>query len=97
LLEALESLEGHAGVTRADAAEVVEYAAPNLRKYLVRCLAELGQFPEATGRAEEALLIAEAGGVPSAIVQACHGVGYVCLRKGELDRAIPVLERGAYT
>jgi class 3 adenylate cyclase/tetratricopeptide (TPR) repeat protein len=94
LLEALEPLEGHAGVTRVDAAEVVEYAVPQLRRYLVRCLAELGQFPEATGRAEEALQIAEAGGVPSAIVNACHGVGYVCLRKGDLDRAIPVLERG---
>jgi DNA-binding NtrC family response regulator/tetratricopeptide (TPR) repeat protein len=71
-------------------------ASVHSRTWLVWCLAELGEFAEATTRAEEALRIAEAGDHPSSLTSASanSGLGRVFIRKGELDRAIPALERG---
>src|SRR5439155_5719475 len=64
------------------------------RVWLAWGLAERGEFPEAIARADEGLRIAEAGGHTFSLIGACFGVGLVSLRKGDLGRAIVVLERG---
>jgi tetratricopeptide (TPR) repeat protein len=63
------------------------------RDWLARCLAELGAFPEGIAHAEEAVRIAEAVDHPNSLIHAYLGVGFLSLRKGDLARAIPVLER----
>jgi tetratricopeptide (TPR) repeat protein len=63
------------------------------RAWLVRCLAELGVFSEGIAHAEEAVRIAEAVDHPHSLIQAYLGVGFLSLRKGDLSRAIPALER----
>jgi tetratricopeptide (TPR) repeat protein len=64
------------------------------RAWLARCLAELGAFPEGIAHGEEAVRIAEAVDHPNSLLYAYLGVGILSLRKGDLSRAIPVLERG---
>ncbi len=61
---------------------------------LVSFLAELGEFTEAMARGEEAIRIAEAVDHPYSLTLACFGIGTLLLLKGELQRAIPALERG---
>jgi class 3 adenylate cyclase/tetratricopeptide (TPR) repeat protein len=56
-------------------------------------LAELGEFSDATARAEQALDSAEALGEHFDLVNALAAVGLVCLIKGDLQNAIPPLER----
>jgi tetratricopeptide (TPR) repeat protein len=63
------------------------------RAWLVRCLAELGAFPEASAHAEEAVRIAEAVDHPHSLIHAYLGVGFLALRQRDLSRAIPALER----
>ena len=58
------------------------------------CLAERGEFPERIASGEEGARIAEAADHPYRLIRAYVGVGVPYLRKGELHRAIPVLERG---
>ena len=64
------------------------------RVWLAWGLAERGEFSEAVARADEGLRIAEAGGHTFSLIGACFGAGLVSLRKGDLRRAIVVLERG---
>ena len=64
------------------------------RGWLVRCLAELGEFAEGIAYAGEAVRLAEAVGQPFGLIQICDGVGSLYLRKGHLHEAIPLLERG---
>src|SRR5262249_7784777 len=63
------------------------------RVQLVRCLVELGVFPEGSVHAEEAVRIAEAVDNPNSLIHAYLGVGFLALRTRDLSRAIPVLER----
>jgi class 3 adenylate cyclase/tetratricopeptide (TPR) repeat protein len=63
------------------------------RAWLVRCLAELGAFPEGVAHGEEAVRIAEAVDHPLSLVHAYLGVGFLSLRQRDLFRAIPALER----
>jgi tetratricopeptide (TPR) repeat protein len=63
------------------------------RAWLARCLAELGAFPEGIAHAEEAVRVAGAFGRSNALIYAYLGVGCLSLRKGDLSRTIPVLER----
>ena len=44
--------------------------------------------------AEEGLRIAETVNTPFILIDACYGVSVVYLRQGDVQRAIPVLERG---
>src|SRR5207244_10412588 len=67
--------------------------AVQFRAYLARCLAELGAFPEGIAHAEEAVRIAEAVDHSSSLIIASLDVGFLSLRKGDLSRAIPALER----
>jgi tetratricopeptide (TPR) repeat protein len=68
--------------------------AVSTRSSMVHSLVELGDFGAGIGLGEEALQIAEAVGHPFSLYQSCRSLGELYLRKGELDRAIPLLERG---
>jgi tetratricopeptide (TPR) repeat protein len=63
------------------------------RSYLVRCLAEVGAFAEGSTRGEESVKIAQAIDHPYTLSYAYLGIGGLYLRKGELHKAIAVLER----
>jgi tetratricopeptide (TPR) repeat protein len=64
------------------------------RTWLAAALAELGLFDEALEHAQEALRIAEGFNHASSLVSAHMGLGRALLRRGDLARATPVLERG---
>jgi tetratricopeptide (TPR) repeat protein len=64
------------------------------RSYLTWCLGEVGQFDEAAGIGEEALRIAERLGTSVGVLAAARGLASVWVRRGDLDRARPLLERG---
>ena len=64
------------------------------RVYLSWSLAELGAFAEAIARGEEGVGIAEAADHPFSRIWANTGIGKLYLDKGDVHRAIPVLERG---
>jgi transcriptional regulator with AAA-type ATPase domain/tetratricopeptide (TPR) repeat protein len=64
------------------------------RTWLSLCLAELGDFDGAIGRAREAMRIAEAAKHPSSLTSAHVAVGRVFLRRGDIPQALPVLEQG---
>jgi tetratricopeptide (TPR) repeat protein len=64
------------------------------RTWLVRCLAELGAFPEGIVHAEEAVRIAEAVNHPHSLIHAYLGVGFLSLHRRDLSRAIRALEHG---
>jgi class 3 adenylate cyclase/tetratricopeptide (TPR) repeat protein len=63
------------------------------RTWLAINLATLGEFREATARAEEALGLAEAAGYDFSLMHACLAVGAVHARQGTPEKAIPSLER----
>ena len=64
------------------------------RTWLVWCLAELGELTEGIARGEEGVRIAEAVDQPFGVILAYFGVGLLYLRKGDLHKAVPLLERG---
>ena len=64
------------------------------RVWLAWGLAERGEFHEVAARVEEGLRIAEARDHTFSLIGACFGAGLASLRKGDLGRAILVLERG---
>ena len=69
-------------------------ASVHSRTWLALCLAELGEFRQAIATAQEALSNAELADHPSSLTSACAGLGRTFLRKGDVVRAIPILERG---
>ncbi len=64
------------------------------RTCLAWCLSELGEFAEGISTGEEGLRIAESVDHPLSLTVACAGLGVLYLRKGSVERAIPLLERG---
>ncbi len=64
------------------------------RTWSVWALAELGEFADGLGRAGDAVKIAESVNHPGALVSAYLGMGLLCVRRGDFDRAIAVLDRG---
>ena len=64
------------------------------RTWLAHSLAELGKFGEAIAQAREGLCIADEADHPFSVTHASFGAGYAYLRKGDLDQAIVILERG---
>jgi class 3 adenylate cyclase/tetratricopeptide (TPR) repeat protein len=62
--------------------------------WLALCLAERGEFDEGLAAAETALRVAEAGDPGYSLVVARGGLGSACLLKGDLTRAVTVLEVG---
>jgi tetratricopeptide (TPR) repeat protein len=63
------------------------------RTSLVNCLAELGEFAEGIARSEEGVRIAEAVAHPMSFIFAYACVGRLYLHKGDVQKAIPALER----
>src|SRR5262249_23020832 len=63
------------------------------RAWLAWCHAELGMFPEGKALGEEGLRIAEAVDHPASLMMASCGIGLLALRRGDLPRALPPLER----
>jgi class 3 adenylate cyclase/tetratricopeptide (TPR) repeat protein len=61
--------------------------------WFARCLAELGEFDEGVDAGRRAVALAEGLEMPYSLTAACLGLGYVCLVKGDLEVAGPVLER----
>jgi tetratricopeptide (TPR) repeat protein len=96
-LQAVESLERNVATLQGD----LRYerfgsngsVAAQSRAGLSLCYAELGAFTEGLAMAEEGLRIAETVRSPFSLIQACSGVSVVSLRRGEVQRAIPLLER----
>jgi tetratricopeptide (TPR) repeat protein len=62
--------------------------------WLVLPLAERGAFLEGLAHGHAALRLAETAEDPFGIVTACYCLGYLHCSKGEVDQAIPLLERG---
>jgi class 3 adenylate cyclase/tetratricopeptide (TPR) repeat protein len=60
------------------------------------CLAELGELPEGIVFAEEAVGIAETVGDPFSLVAAYLHVSYPYLVKGNIEKAVPILERSLH-
>jgi class 3 adenylate cyclase/tetratricopeptide (TPR) repeat protein len=69
---------------------------PNLqsRSWLGRCLAERGTFGDALALAEDVMRISERSTRQFTRVAACRDLGHVYLWRGDVDKAIPVLEHG---
>jgi tetratricopeptide (TPR) repeat protein len=63
------------------------------RGYLTRCLAELGKFAEGLAWGEEGIRIAEAVDNAFSRIHVYCGVGLLYLRKGDLQKAMPLGER----
>jgi tetratricopeptide (TPR) repeat protein len=63
------------------------------RTALAFCLSWQGGFPEAATLIQEATRIAEAAGHPGSVAHALQGGGLLYLLKGDLNEAIPRLER----
>jgi class 3 adenylate cyclase/tetratricopeptide (TPR) repeat protein len=86
----LRSLEGDWAYDRRAGIGVV---AVLCHAWMVWCLAEIGQFAAAMEHSRQALRIAEAANHPASLVFAFRAVGLAHLRKGEVEQAIPTLER----
>src|SRR5262249_13190446 len=63
------------------------------RAGLAVCHAELGTFAEGRAFGEEGLRMAEGVDHPGSLMRATWGLGLLCLRHGDLARALPLLER----
>ena len=63
------------------------------RNFLTLSLAECGAFAEGRAPAEAGVQLAEAADHPYSRVQAYRAVGFRALRQGDVQQAIPVLER----
>jgi len=63
------------------------------RSTLVQCLSELGAFDEGMAHGEEGMRIAEKVDQPYSLTYAYGCVGYLYLCKGDVGKALPVLER----
>jgi tetratricopeptide (TPR) repeat protein len=63
------------------------------RSHAARALAELGEFARAATQAESAVQIAETVAHPYDVIVAYIAANDVWLRKGDVDRAIPFMER----
>jgi class 3 adenylate cyclase/tetratricopeptide (TPR) repeat protein len=72
---------------------LLSLAAVHSRLSLVHSLAECGDFIEGRVPAEEGVQIAEAADHPYSRVHAYWAVGFRALRQGDLQHALPVLER----
>jgi predicted ATPase/class 3 adenylate cyclase len=63
------------------------------RTYLCYALAAVGEFAEGIVVSAEGLRLAEAVQHPRSLVTAYQGMGYLYLRKGDVDQALSVLKR----
>jgi class 3 adenylate cyclase/tetratricopeptide (TPR) repeat protein len=73
------------------------YPAVTCRGHLVQCLAAMGEFREGVSYGEEGIQIAEEVGDASVLVYVNCSLAFLYLLKGDLDKAIPILERALTT
>jgi predicted ATPase/class 3 adenylate cyclase len=66
------------------------------RAFLAACPAELGTFADGSVMGEEGLRMAEAAAHPVTLMLASWGCGLLALRRGDLPRALPLLERAVH-
>ena len=64
------------------------------RERIVRCLGELGEFTDGLRLADEGMQIAGEIDHATSFTAMCLGYGILHMRREDLDRALPVLERG---
>jgi tetratricopeptide (TPR) repeat protein len=88
--QTVASLEG---ARRRERFGLVFLPAVQSRAWLAACQAELGTFAEGGALGDEGLRIAEAVAHPASLMFASWGIGLLCLRQGDLPRALPLLER----
>jgi tetratricopeptide (TPR) repeat protein len=72
----------------------IAYPSVAARGLMGGCLAELGEFGEGTRWVDEALRLADLLDHPASLVVACHCMGELYLRQGNIEQALPVLQRG---
>ncbi len=65
------------------------------RRWLAQSLTEVGRFTEGIALATEAVEMAETADHPFSLTNALAGLGLALVRKGDVERAIPLLERGS--
>jgi class 3 adenylate cyclase/tetratricopeptide (TPR) repeat protein len=83
------------GSRRHERAGQLELPAVLSRAVVAECHAELGTFLEGRTLGEEGLRIAEGVAHPSSLMWASWGIGQLALRRGDLSRVLPLLERAA--
>jgi tetratricopeptide (TPR) repeat protein len=86
-------IEGRAGVFGGMVIESWAAFLAITLAWLARCLADVGEFEEGVAASHQAVTLGEELGSPYSLDVACIGLGYVCLVRGDLDTAGPVLER----
>jgi class 3 adenylate cyclase/tetratricopeptide (TPR) repeat protein len=94
---AVESLERNVAMLQGDLL-YEHFGANNIiaaasRSWLSYCHAERGAFTEGLALAEEGLRIAETVNHPFSLIEACKDVSLLYLCWGDVQRAIPLLER----
>jgi tetratricopeptide (TPR) repeat protein len=89
----MQTMAAFDGVRRRERFDQVLPPAVHSRAFLAVCHAELGAFPEGRALGQEGLRIAEAVAHPVSLMYASWGVGLLCLRHGDLPRALLRLER----
>ncbi len=72
----------------------VQLPSVHSRTCLVWCLAELGEFGDGIRIGRDAIRIAESVDHPFTLATAHAGIGVLYVRQGNLEKAIPILERG---
>ena len=87
------------GAVRSLVGEWIHWGTPAIssvlvRAYLAMYLGQLGEFPEAVRCAEEGMRIAEEVGQPYSRIGAHFGAGVMHLTRGDISRAISLLDRG---
>jgi class 3 adenylate cyclase/tetratricopeptide (TPR) repeat protein len=94
---AIECFKGTAATLHGDQArerfDQLNFPSAGSRSWLARCCADRGQFAEGLAWANEAVHITEALDHPFGRAVGYRNMGYVYLIQGDLDNAIPWLER----
>jgi predicted ATPase len=89
-----QSMASGAGgpIPQARDLQIVPYPV-NAYNWLVWCLAEVGAFAEGIARGEELVRMAAVADHPYVLINASFGVSALYLCKGDLAKAVPMLER----
>ncbi len=87
------NIESLTGDLARQAMTGVVLTAVHARIWLARCLSEQGEFAAALVHAEDGVQLAESVTSHDSLAVACLGMGITYFRRGDLDRAIPPLER----
>src|SRR5262249_45529824 len=81
------------GAQRCERFGLVFLPAVQSPAWLAACPAGLGTFAEGRALGDEGLQLAEAVAHLGSLMFASWGIGLLCLRQGDLHRALPLLER----